>query len=69
MAISLVSRNEDKFDALIIENTFLSVVSECTTSHAFFFTDISCQIAFVSATHLSCTTTFSLFGSSNLAIL
>lgn len=27
VAISLVSRNEDKFDALIIENTFLSVVS------------------------------------------
>lgn len=26
VAISLVSRNEDKFDALIIENTFLSVV-------------------------------------------
>lgn len=28
VAISLVSRNEDKFDALIIENTFLSVVND-----------------------------------------
>ncbi|CAO3680721.1 unnamed protein product [Rhizopus stolonifer] len=28
VAISLVSRNEEQFDALIIENTFLSVVSE-----------------------------------------
>lgn len=27
VAISLVSRNEEQFDALIIENTFLSVVN------------------------------------------
>lgn len=36
VAISLVSRNEDKFDALIIENTFLSVVSKRGNKNLYF---------------------------------
>jgi alpha-beta hydrolase superfamily lysophospholipase len=37
VAIDLVSRNEDSFAGLMIENTFLSVVSYSMTVMAFFF--------------------------------
>lgn len=73
MAISLVSRNEDKFDALIIENTFLSVVSYLKRSikqiQRLTHTLSLLPIAFASATYISSIETFSIFGTSDMEII
>ncbi|KAL9538508.1 hypothetical protein MBANPS3_010877 [Mucor bainieri] len=59
VAISLVSRNEDKFDALIIENTFLSVKTHTPTF----------MKAFASATYIPSIETFGLSGASDMEII
>lgn len=68
VAISLVSRNEDKFDALIIENTFLSVVIniyiDCVA-----YTTTDPHLAFISATRFSSLETSSIPSTPNLEII
>lgn len=70
VAISLVSRNEDKFDALIIENTFLSVVSsDVWEGHAVEGSHTVSPTALASATYIPSIKTFGLSGAPDMAIL